>query len=781
MLNRLHLLVLTLAASGLLATAGCLGDGVPGGGGAAVASQPADTTASRPDATASLPDATASLPDGATIDPAQTPSDRAFVEQYAEVLTEAATYTRAQLEARYLGDAAPALTRLSYDPRAATHFELIDQTLALTPAEVAKLDDNGFVVSERLSYRSFGEQLLTVYETDLPILVTTDMILHALHSSYDDLLASLERQLLSDTLADVLDRAHEALTGLEPGGEAEALEAMRDADLFVTVARSLLTGAPVASATGGAVDAARDDFLARIDAQTMATVEIFGTRRKMDFSQFKPRGHYAGDAELERYFQAMMWLGRVDLRFVEQDPITFEWRFQGRQLAVAQLLDAAVRAGDALVGWSLANDLITLMVGPVDYIDLRGVSRLLDDHGIADASAAVTLSGDALAAVVSDLLSGKYGEQQINSHWLETDPFASEPQPLPASFAFLGQRFVVDSYVMANLVYDRIIHDGSKVQRVLPNPLDVLFVLGNDQVLPLLQGDLDRHPYQGALHGLRWLVDWYAPEFWQSNIYNSWLSALRALNRPTRGDEYPESMRTDAWRDRVAQTQLGSWAQLRHDTLLYAKQSYTGGVSCEHPDGYVEPYPAFYEALQNLAATAKQTLVNVRFEQAWMQQALERFFTNWEEIMAMLASMATKELDGTPLSDEEIAFIKNTIMADGGCGGPTYTGWYSTLYWNGERIGEWKPTIADVHTNPNSGPLPGPNVLHVATGNVNAMVFTADTCNGPRAYVGPVFSYYEVDPHAIERYTDGQWEAMLSQAAQPERPAWTQSFLVPAP
>ncbi|PJA32580.1 MAG: hypothetical protein CO187_03395, partial [Zetaproteobacteria bacterium CG_4_9_14_3_um_filter_53_7] len=167
--------------------------------------------------------------------------------------------------------------------------------------------------------------------------------------------------------------------------------------------------------TGGLVDDDRDAFLADIAAEQMKDVTVFGTARKMDFSQFKPRGHYTDSVPLTRYFQAMMWLGRVDLRFVEQDPWSGEWLFQPRQLAVAVLLDQAVRGADAMTGWDRANDLITMLVGPVDYIDFRGVHRLAADYALADATAAATLPGEAAATLVADLLGGRYGEQRINS------------------------------------------------------------------------------------------------------------------------------------------------------------------------------------------------------------------------------------------------------------------------------------------------------------------------------------------------------------------------------
>ena len=40
--------------------------------------------------------------------------------------------------------------------------------------------------------------------------------------------------------------------------------------------------------------------------------EIYGGRRCVDYSQFRPRGHYDDSAELRRDFRCLMWLGRAD-------------------------------------------------------------------------------------------------------------------------------------------------------------------------------------------------------------------------------------------------------------------------------------------------------------------------------------------------------------------------------------------------------------------------------------------------------------------------------------
>jgi len=706
----------------------------------------------------------------------------AFKGALAPVIETAGSMTLAAFLDAHTPKNAAAPLALSYDPLKAKYLDLIENAIALQTHEKALLAHNGFVVLERKSYETMGHALLDVFEKDLPVLVTTDAILQALHSSYDDILKRLERDVLVTTLADVLATTHAQLPKVDAGTEATAKLAATDADFYLTVARSLLAGKTIPSLGGAAVDAQVADFVGHVAGLQMKEVTIFGLPRVMDFSQFKPRGHYEGDPVLEAYFRAMMWLGRADLRYVEYDAEAGQWLYRSRQLMASIVLKAGVDGGGAMAAWHQLDDVIGLMVGPVDYIDFGGLGKLVADKGWKTASDVATMSKEATDTLIGELIAGNYGAQKIASHYLACNPYDPEPAPLPASFAFLGQRFVVDSYVFANVVFDRVVFNGQKVLRPVPNPLDAMFVLGNDQVLPLLAGDFAAYPYWGALHVLRFLVDSYDDAFWTSNIYNQWLYALRALNAPTTGEQYPQPMRTPAWRDKTVQTQLASWAQLRHDTLLYAKQSYTGGVACQHPDGWVEPYPEFYARLEALADTAGTKLAALPLppDKAWLAQNLKTFFGGWKASMATLEAIADKELKGEQLTTADVAFIKSIVMKETMCGGPIFTGWYRDLYFEGDKLSEFKPTIADVHTNPNKGdPIPGPNVLHVATSRVDLLVLAADTCEGAEAFVGPVFRYHEVDPKEIKRYADSDWLKMLTDGTAPPRPAWTSSFAAP--
>ena len=155
----------------------------------------------------------------------------------------------------------------------------------------------------------------------------------------------------------------------------------------------------------------------------------------------------------------------------------------------------------------------------------------------------------------------------------------------PYALLLMGQRFIVDSFVTGQVVWPYAVPpDLAHPIRTLPDPLDVLYGIGNDDVLPLLRGDLALYGYSPNLAAVRYLIDGYEPDFWRSSLYNSWLQAIRTLSRSGRQAGIPPFMTTGAWQQEKMNTQLASWAEIRHDNLLYAKQSYTGiPTSCRSP------------------------------------------------------------------------------------------------------------------------------------------------------------------------------------------------------
>ncbi len=244
----------------------------------------------------------------------------------------------------------------------------------------------------------------------------------------------------------------------------------------------------------------------------------------------------------------------------------------------------------------------------------------------------------------------------------------------------------------------------------------------------------------------------------------------------------PAIARTDAWGRRLLNTQLGSWAELRHDTLLYTKQSFTGGLSCEYPDGYVDPYPGLFGRLRQLGTLSAEMLSNAVPAGNGAGQSAVTYFQSFADVAGRLETMATEELTGATRTQADLDFLNNAVVTKSvvdGCTSITLPqGWYAKLFYSSNEALEADPTIADVHTQPtDAAGNPVGLVLHVATGNPRLMVVSVDSCNGPRAYAGVVSSYFEQIAANFERKTDQQWSSEL-QTSTPADVSWMQDLVV---
>ena len=548
-------------------------------------------------------------------------------------------------------------------------------------------------------------------------------------------------------------------TGSELGPDARA-----DADIYLAVASSLLEGSSVSPVAGGSAEAIRTLVEKATAANGTATVTLFGVARQdEDFSQFEPRGHYTDSEALRRYFKAMMWLGRIDFRLLETQP-------DGAQIFMRRQLDGMLLMNELIDDelrqrFERIDRVVRVFVGEPDYMELSDVAPLLEDTGVARLSDAARVSDQTFAQAILD---GGYGLQRISSHIMINGLAEPGTLPLSLSFALLGQRYVIDSHVFSNVVYDRA--GGGSILRLMPNPLDAAFaVLGNDQAAELLGPELESHHYAPDLAAMRLLADRHPADFWSENLYNLWLGALREL-APVRiaasadADALPPTFRSEAWGRRLLVTELASWAELRHDTLLYAKQSYTGGLSCEFPDGYVDPYPEFYAKLVEYAERGSETVVAVAGGTSVAQRA-QVYFDNLRGVASRLHDMAVHQRTGAPYTQEMLDFLNDAVVVDPGCGDPTFnSGWYRTLYYEPQDGVQWAPTIADVHTQPTdeAGNLVG-KVLHVGTGYARLMVVVAETCSGPRAYAGLASSYHEHITENFTRLADEEWELLVGE------------------
>ncbi|MFH1052689.1 MAG: DUF3160 domain-containing protein [bacterium] len=634
------------------------------------------------------------------------------------------------------------------------YLDNIKKAYGLTSYEAELIDKHGFMVTERNSYYTFWRALGDIYNKDLPVMITTDFILDAFHISYDAILRTIEEEILISNLSKLLGRMQNSLEKI-PGLEQN----VNDIDIYLTVAKACLSGSssPKFSENQNEIN----KIIGMINSEQFQTYPLFSsTSRKIDFSQFTVRGHYTLSDGLMGYFKCMMWLGRTEFYLIpplesDNEPKQTEEDIQ-RQIIDAFLLHKLINDSEQLENFNSVDDIIESMVGISDNVQLEHLTELLQEMNISDINEFKNL--DKVHEFQNLLSTKEYAEQRILSQILMS-PFSKEQIKPASAFLLLGQRFLADSYICGNLVYDKIVVDGQKIKRMLPSVNDVLFSLGNNSSLEFLQTELERYSYQKQLAALRLLFDSYDESYWDNSIYNSWLKVIRTLNAPDDATRktLPGFMQTAAWWQEKMNTQLSSWAQLRHDNILYGKQSYTGGPSCAYPYVYIEPIPDFYKAMSNLAKKSKE--ICSKFNDFY----IDKYLNNLDSISEKLYTIASKEAGNIKLDENDLNFLCGAFDWGGGCGAVFPRGWIGQLY-IGERLIPdvqkmyWN-LIADIHTSPfDAGGNQVGWVKHVATGLVDLGVFIAENYEGhATAFVGPVMSFHEYTTNDFKRMNDYEW------------------------
>lgn len=715
------------------------------------------------------------------------------LDAYKKFLEQAENMTGGEFYSEY----PPGLYNLGAPlPADVKYLDDAKERMKLTADEIRLLEKHDFMVSERLSYESFWAAIEDIYCKDLPVFISTDMILHAFHMSYDAILKETEQAILYPKMEEALKAYHGYYFTLKDsyGDNDTLLRSINDYDVYFTVALNLLQGdensVKANYLPNNSKNKSEVEKILRLiqDKQLVKTPLFSKSPKEVDFSQFTVRGHYTESEKLKQYFRTMMWLGRVQFYLTPPKPENLNPTSDDdilRQRIDAALIAEASGQTDAGRLISDVDDVIRALVGESDNVTINQFNEVTK-------KSAILLPSDFLIEEKNMqfehvLENMPFAGQKILSQLLYSDPMSPGQIEPSSSFMLFGQRFVIDSYVTANVVYDKILHNKQKVMRMFPNSYDVLFALGNNAAGDFLVEEFERYPYYKNLSGLRYLIDSYNEGFWSSSLYNSWLNSLRTLNPPAEAinPKYPEFMQTAAWWQSKMNSQLAAWAQIRHDNLLYAKQSYTGGAGCSFPHVYLEPNPDFFQAFVDISENSLGVLgefLNDKGEDGHFKERIKNYFVSLGETSERLKSIAENELNGT-MNSEDIEFLRGIFdkdSVDNICVieiNPA--GWYAKMFFHSPNDAEKRDyVVADVHTTPTdeAGNIIGA-VWHVGTGPINVGIFIAENENGQRtAFAGPMMSYYEHWSMNFKRHTDEEWEE-FNFGIENNRPDFTHLYL----
>jgi len=512
---------------------------------------------------------------------------------------------------------------------------------------------------------------------------------------------------------------------------------------------------------------------------------------KEDYSQYVPRGHYTRSKVLKQYFKALMWYGRMTFLIRGKAPGVkgliplAEAEKQTRAACLlAAMLEGKLPDGRTVAAvWDRLYAVTAYYVGLADDLtpyEYRQAIRQSIDTALAPSALADDSKLFAVRAQLAKLRKPAIysGTGDIVGPPVEIADEKTLAKALAATqgMRLMGQRYIPDSYMMGQLVYPTVgaftgggtpftmvASAGGRI-RGFPRGLDVMAVLGCSRAREWIKagGDDQYQRYDQTLGKLKTQFGKIDQAGWNRNMYWSWLYALRALlEKPSAG--YPTFMQSDAWRDKQLAAAIGSWAQLRHDTILYAKQSYsiTAGAAPMRPkmvEGYVEPVPEFYARLLALTRMTLKGLDEFKVLDEKSRGRLKAL----ESIVERLLKISQAELAGEKLGKDDYAFIRS------------FGDRLKYVVAGVDSEGTQTTIVADVHTDGNTR-----SCLEEGTGFLHTMIVVYPMPDGGRvAGAGPVFSHYEFKQPMSNRLTDEAWRKRLLGGNTPPLPDWAKPYTV---
>jgi hypothetical protein len=634
----------------------------------------------------------------------------------------------------------------------------------LSPAARELLIKNGFVVVPN----QYEKEFFSLYERNryelFPLFITTDSVLHNYHLFFDHLLRVVETEKLAGELQKLnqamLSQAQNQYKDLK-GTEWENA-AKRNVGFFA-VAGKLMD--PELSVPSMVKDVVAKELALIKNHQGIAVSPLMNaggsdepdSALQEDYSQYIPRGHYERTELLQNYFKSMMWYGRLTFRLKNED-----------ETRSAVLMTLALNQGDNRVSWDKIYATTSFFVGKSDDLSYIQYKELIDKIYGADASLQAVVSSpeqwkDFLAAAA------ELAPPAINSLPIFDETIQPDREAEIKGFRFMGQRFTIDASIFQRLIYREVKENSQGQRRMLPRGLDIPAAMGSAEAYSILDsmGETAYRGYPENMDKMKTYIAGLGKETWTQNLYWSWLYTLMPLLQE-KPEGYPSFMRNSAWAGKELNTYLGSWTELKHDTILYAKPVYAeagGGGEMIDDRGYVEPNPELYG---RLASLVKMTRDGLQARELLNERDLESL-NRMEQLILDLKTISEKELTNTPLTDEEYDLIRSY-------GGQLEHFWLEALRDEGidHRSAIYdRPAalVADVANDPNG------RVLEEATGNIFEIYAVVPVDGKLRIALGGVYSYYEFPWPLNDRLTDSRWHKMLNDWQVPPLPQWTDAFI----
>ena len=601
------------------------------------------------------------------------------------------------------------------------------------------------------------EQLFHVYEQNdyqcFPSFVTTDIYLQLYHVYFDCMLREIEEHKLAGLMTDLSKRLYEDMhRQAENAADEEMQQLAHHNAVYFAVAYELLTGKQIADATEQAEAKAEIERVMKSENDRTPFMADYN-EISFPYSLFRPRGHYTRNETLQRYFRGMMWLQTVPFGLEDANEVK-----EAVMVAYALQEDKVAQKN-----YDVVNLLLTHMMGLPDNLSILQVQQEVRKRGLLQSELLTSAPG--MADLTEALNEIGNTQTRIRPKFERTSH---------NKICLMPQRYQPDAEVLQEMVD----YDGDPTERATPQGLDFMAAMGVSAAEKVLieegQKWKDFKPMLEKMKKRMGEINW------QESLATQWMQTVKTVNEKDKG--VPYFMLGDGWDLKNLNAALSSWAELKHDAILYAKQpmgAECGGGGPPDPvvKGYVEPNVTFWKkAIELLDNTA-----NLLNEHDMMTEKVKEATERIGEEVGFLLRISEKELAGKALTDEEYDQIK--------CIGATFENISLDLLrqpdqyltgWNDVQGTDRKMAlVADVYTA-NANNNPNKSILYEAVGMGDEIYVVVEI--GGYLYLtrGAVFSYREfTEPMDKQRLTDEEWQQELEKNPRKGVPEWMEPIMVP--
>jgi len=447
-------------------------------------------------------------------------------------------------------------------------------------------------------------------------------------------------------------------------------------------------------------------------------------QRSIDYSQFKPRGHYTTSNKLKRYFRAVRYSGSIVFFIKESNALGISETMANRMFSQAQLLSSYLTEGEMAKTYNQLTAQLEWQFGKSDELGLK--QWLQASHSFSNDQPIEQKRDSVLSYIQQNAWLPAINGQLMDVNLLES---GTSWQEASIGWALIPQKYRTDNYVFQQLVGNSIgswqdekftLADNKHSLKTTPKIDNFMSLLGSDQATRRLkqQGDNNNKFYGQIFKAVNKSLDEL------DGIEKKHINLLRVaftdgMKNKFNGEDRLESMKA-------------FWTWQFYTSTLFTKQVYapvlkSKQISFQRQGAWLEPSVQLYESLLSVV----EDHINKTPHTVWNE-----FSTILKEII----KIAQKELDTGSLGVRDETVLNSLDLR--------------LLPLVGSMD---SPIVVDVYTDPNSQ-----MVLQQATGLAKVVNFKMNKNNA----VGARLSHHEFKQPLSNRLSNSEWRKKLTNLVQ---------------